>query len=88
MFYDNKPAQFYDDEKLEIADLDSKSSESSDGYHFEITEARKKSRNKAKNRNVSQPPTANKIEMRDPAIEQTSISKSKESETVSCYPAN
>ena len=41
LYYEQKQGQYYDDEKLEIADWNSKSSESSDGVHFEITEARK-----------------------------------------------
>ena len=80
LYYEQKQGQWPDDEKLEIADLDSKSSESSDGVHFEITEARKKGQIKAKYRNVSQPPTAPKAGHRDPAADQAALDKVNETQ--------
>jgi len=88
LYYEQKTSQWPDDEKLEIADLDSKSSESSDGVHFEITEARKKSQIKAKYRNVSQPPTAPKGGLRDLAAEQAALDKVKEAQLNNCMTGN
>ena len=66
------------DEKLELDDLDSKSSSSSEGYHFEITEARKHSYNKDKSRNPTDTVTLPAAEVINPVNDQKSMEKGKE----------
>ena len=55
-------------------DLESKSSSSSEGYGYEISEIRKRS--KKMNRNPAEPALPN-IETRNPSIDQESLEKGK-----------
>jgi len=47
-------------------DLESKSSSSSEGYHFEITEARKQRKNQEGNRNANETQTLPNFGIQDP----------------------
>ena len=79
LYYEQKPPQLFDDEKLDVNDLESKSSSSSEGYHFEINEARKKSK---RIQNGSQLPLQNVPNVPNVGISKTTnnMVQSKESE--------
>lgn len=60
-------------------DLDSKSSSSSEGFHFEIKEARKRSKKQDKNASKAENLQID-TEIRDPVIDQGALAKNKDLE--------